>query len=80
MSKKRKTIKKIDLHGLRHHMVRNILIGELENLWNSDLEVEIITGHSDSMKAIVREVLDEYKLDYQEGDLINPGYIKTRME
>ena len=72
-------MKKLDLHGIRHHMVRPKLIRFIEDNWNSDVDVEIVTGYSDKMKEIVKEVLGEYKLEYEDGDYlgINKGYIKT---
>jgi len=75
--KKKSLIKKIDLHGIRHHMVKSVLVRGIEDVWDTETPVEIITGHSPQMKKIVKEILDEYKLEYQEGDFINPGYIKT---
>jgi hypothetical protein len=70
---------KIDLHGLRHHKVRNHLIREIENLWNSGTDVEIITGHSQTMQKIVINVLNEYKLEYNIGGWLgtNKGFVKT---
>ena len=72
-------MKKIDLHGLRHHLVRPILIREIEAIWDTDTDVEIITGYSDRMQKIVTEILDEYKLEYRIGDFagVNTGFIKT---
>lgn len=71
----------IDLHGIRHHMVRNELIRKIEDLWGTDTDLEIITGHSPSMKNIVKEVLDEYKLEYKEGDFagLNMGMIRAEI-
>jgi hypothetical protein len=45
------------------------------------MEVDIITGHSPKMKALVTEVLDEYKLEYQIGDWagLNTGFIRTKI-
>ena len=72
-------MKKIDLHGLRHHLVRTVLIREIEAIWDTDTDVEIITGYSDRMQKIVMEILDEYKLEYRIGDFsgVNTGFIKT---
>jgi len=62
-------------------MVRNKLISFIEENWGNDVEVHIITGNSPRMKEIVTEVLDEYKLEYREGDWagINMGFIKTEI-
>ena len=60
-------MEKLDLHGIRHGKVRNVLIRFIENLWYTKTDVEIITGHSQKMKSIVIEVLEEYKLEYNDG-------------
>ena len=65
------------MHGMRHCFVEAALIRKVEELWNTDTELVIVTGMSDEMKRIVREVLDEYELEYTEGDQYNNGYIKT---
>ena len=73
-------MKKIDLHGIKHESVRPLLIRFIEDNWDQDgpkQDAEIITGHSDKMKEIVKEILGEYKLEYTEGNLTNQGYIKT---
>ena len=82
--KKRKKIKrqpnKVDLHGLRHHMVRSVLIEKIEELWSVDgpeKDLEIITGHSERMKEIVKEVLNEYDLESRQDPFFNRGCIKT---
>ena len=74
-------MKKIDLHHTRHHLVRSKLIRFIEENWNKDVEAQIITGNSPRMKEIVKEVLNEYKMEYREGDFagINTGFIKTEI-
>lgn len=57
---------KLDLHGIKHQDVRSMAIRFVEKYWDTDTEVEIITGHSERMKSIVKEVLDEYKLEYRD--------------
>ena len=68
---------KLDLHGVRHHEVRNKVIRLVEDNWGEGLNVEIITGNSDEMKSIVGNVLDEYNLDYKVGTFFNPNTIIT---
>jgi hypothetical protein len=71
----------LDLHNTRHHLVRDKLIRFIEDNWNKDVQAEIITGRSHKMQDIVKEVLDEYKLEYSIGDFagVNTGYIKTEI-
>ena len=66
----------IDLHGFRHYMVKGFLIRKIEELWDTNSDVAIITGHSELMKEEVRQVLDEYKLEYHE-DPVNRGMLVT---
>lgn len=68
---------KLDLHGVRHHEVRNKVIRIVEENWGEGMEVEIVTGNSDEMKSIVGNVLDEYNLDYKVGTFFNPNTIIT---
>ena len=68
---------KLDLHGVRHHEVRNKVIRLVEDNWGDGLSVEIITGNSDEMKSIVGNVLNEYNLDYKVGTFFNPNTIIT---
>lgn len=75
--KKPSLVKKIDLHGVRHHRVKSVVVQGIEEVWNTDTQVEIITGHSPQMKAIVKGVLDEYQLECENGDFLNTGYIRT---
>jgi hypothetical protein len=73
-------IYKKDLHRLRHEDARREVIRFVEEHWNEEAELEIITGNSARMQDVVTEVLKEYKLFYQAGrlfDLNNKGYIVT---
>lgn len=74
-------MKEIDLHGIKHEEVRSKVIHFIEDNWGTNGEVEIITGHSQRMKAIVEEVLKEYKLDYKVGDFFgfNKMYIRVEL-
>lgn len=71
-------MKKLDLHGVRHHEVRSMVICFVEKYWDTETEVEIVTGYSKRMKDIVMEVLDEYKLEYSDKFMgFDRGYIRT---
>ena len=68
---------KLDLHGISHYEVSNLIdqfIWESMNM--NQYDVEIVTGNSDKMKKVVIEVINEYKLQYQIGDGWNTGYIR----
>jgi hypothetical protein len=68
---------KLDLHGIKHEFVKDIVIRKIEELWNTNSSLHIITGNSNTMQDLVIEVLKEYNLEYRIGDLHNLGYINT---
>lgn len=76
-------MKKLNLHRTRHVMAKRKVIHFVEDNWGSGEEAEIITGNSLQMKAIVVNILREYKLEYSYGrwgDTWNKGYIVTWFE
>ena len=70
-------MEKLDLHGMPHYLVENDLVRTLNRLWNTNTELEVVTGNSERMKDIVMKVLREHGLEFQDGDMHNFGYIKT---
>jgi len=61
---------KLDLHGVKHIDVPRKIDSFLgEHLKKGTNEVTIITGHSDHMKKIVDEVLEDYGLTSEYGFL-----------
>lgn len=68
-------VKKLDLHGIKHEMVRYKVIRFIEDNWDIKEEIEIMTGNSKRMQEIVVEVLKEYKLEYKVGDFL--GFSKS---
>lgn len=62
---------KLDLHGVRHEDAKQQVINFIEDNWNSNEDLEIITGHSSKMKGIVINVLNEYKLSYTIGNMFD---------
>ena len=75
-------MEKIDLHGIRHDMVRKKVIRAIEDHWMTGDTLDLITGHSNEMKGIVIEVLEEYGLEYRIGDFsqTNMGFIRTTVD
>jgi DNA-nicking Smr family endonuclease len=74
---------KLDLHGVRHGEVREELINFIEGLFRSfEGEVEVVTGHSPKMRAIVMEVLEEYGYEYHIGGWlgVKPAIITFEMK
>ena len=72
----------IDLHGVRHEASKRLLERAINQLWGTDEELHIITGHSPKMKELVIDILSEYKLEYTIGDYSghNMGFIRTHIE
>jgi DNA-nicking Smr family endonuclease len=65
----------LDLHGIKHADVQKVLDSFLfENMKHNKKKVEIITGLSEQMKIIVKNVLEDYSFDFEQ-DFINPGKI-----
>jgi len=67
----------LDLHNTTHSTVRSKTIRFIESYWDKQIDLKIITGRSVIIQKAVKEVLDEYKLEYRVGDIleINNGYI-----
>lgn len=65
---------KLDLHGVKHADVSKELDMFLfKHMQNNVLQLEVITGKSNAMKNIVKELLPEYDLEISsesEGSLI----------
>ncbi len=60
----------LDLHGIKHHKVDEITRGFLNFI---DLPCQIITGNSEQMKTIVKNVVREYEWFCHEKDSYNHG-------
>lgn len=65
--------KTLDLHGIKHTEVSNLVDQFIwENMKSKSQEVEIITGISDQMKLIVINTINDYGVSYVE-EFNNPG-------
>ncbi len=64
----------IDLHGLKHEDVKRELIKKIEKHWDQNCDIKVVTGHSKQMRAIAMEVIEEYRLDWEEG--LHPAYLR----
>ena len=69
---KKKEENVIDLHKTKHSEA-SIIIEDYVLL--NKLPIKIITGNSDTMKNIVKSVLDQHGFKYRIGDMWNNGYI-----
>jgi DNA-nicking Smr family endonuclease len=75
-------MKELNLHRTKHNEVKRQVIRFIEDNWNTGNRIKIITGHSLKMKKIVKDIIKEYDLKYQEGDFlgINKGFLTLYME
>lgn len=65
-------IVRLDLHGVKHKEARSKTIRFIEDNWDNNSELEIITGRSMKMKGIVVNVIEEYDLPYSIGGWFDP--------
>ena len=54
----------LDLHGKTHLEASEEVRATLLSASHSSFEIDIITGNSDAMKDVVREVCDSYSFNY----------------
>ena len=66
-------MKVLDLHGVRHHQVFNLVEDFI--LLTPDPIFKIITGNSNKMLELVKEVLDKYSLKFDYVNWFNLGAI-----
>ncbi len=60
---KKRLIKQLDLHGIRHEEVDRLV----ENfVLLNEPPIRIITGNSNKMRDIVTEVLDRHDMEYEQ--------------
>lgn len=72
--------KKVDLHGVKHENVQTELDKFYWQMMNTgEPYVEVITGISDKMKAIVKSVSKDYGFKVEDS-LINPGSLIVRIK
>tara|TARA_R100000664_G_C2678332_1_gene87438 strand:- start:378 stop:602 length:225 start_codon:yes stop_codon:yes gene_type:complete len=70
----------LDLHGTRHADVfRKIDNFLYEHIEKGSRGVSIITGNSQTMKMLVSEIADEYKIKHQT-NLLNNGQIDLLLD
>lgn len=69
----------LDLHGVKHNEVKQLLDSFLwDNMKKNKKEVRVITGFSEQMKRIVKDLADEYTMDCY-GDYKNNGVLVIKL-
>jgi len=69
----------LDLHGIKHSEVQKHLDSFIwENMNKGSKEIDVITGISEQMKKIVRDIVIDYNMNCYEEPL-NPGKIIIKL-
>jgi len=69
----------LDLHGIKHSEVQKHLDSFIwENMNKGSGEIDVITGISEQMKKIVRDIVIDYNMNCYEEPL-NPGKIIIKL-
>lgn len=69
----------LDLHGLRHHEVSNVVARFIEDWLDKGLFVDIITGNSEQMLNEALKVIMQYELEYMTGLPAYQGKVRVVM-
>lgn len=69
----------LDLHNTKHENVTSKVIYFIEKVLTNPEDFIIITGHSQIMRKLVIDVLDEYNLEYNIGGIleVSKAFIKV---
>ena len=65
-------MKKLDLHGIKHEDVEDLVNCFINSNFNI-LPIEIITGNSADMQHLVKKIVQSYKLKIEPTSYINLG-------
>lgn len=68
---------KLDLHGTPHDEVKNLTASFIEKNLRRASILEVVTGHSNTMRDIVLDVLTQYNLEWYLGTGNLEGSIKV---
>lgn len=68
----------LDLHGVPHEQVSDLVHQFVNCNWRPNLELIIITGHSVVMKELVYQVLKQYDIEIMTSDYRNHGQIRCQ--
>jgi DNA-nicking Smr family endonuclease len=69
----------LDLHGVKHNEVKQLLDSFLwDNMKKNKKEVRVITGFSEQMKSIVKDLTNEYSMTCFE-DYKNNGVLVIKL-
>ena len=69
----------LDLHGLKHHEVENVVVSFLERWLHKGLFVDVITGNSEQMLFETVKVVKQYGLEFHTGLPHHQGKVRVVM-
>ena len=69
----------LDLHGLKHHEVQNVVVRFLERWLHKGLFVDVITGNSEEMLFETVKVIKQYGLEFHTGLPHHQGRVRVVM-
>jgi len=69
----------LDLHGLKHHEVQNVVARFIEDWLGDGLFIDIITGNSEQMLFETVKVIKQYGLEYMTGLPAHQGKVRVVM-
>ena len=69
----------LDLHGLKHHEVENVVARFLERWLHKGLFVDVITGNSEQMLFETVKVIKQYGLEFHTGLPYHQGRVRVVM-
>ena len=69
----------LDLHGIKHHEVSNVVARFIEDWLGKGLFIDIVTGNSDQMLFETVKVIQQYGLEYMTGLPAHQGRVRVVM-
>jgi ethanolamine ammonia-lyase small subunit len=69
----------LDLHGIKHHEVQNVVTRFIEDHLGKGLFIDVITGNSQEMLFEAVKVIKQYGLEFHTGLPCHQGRIRVVM-
>ena len=69
----------LDLHGLKHHEVQNVVTRFVEDWLGKGLFIDVITGNSEEMLFEAVKVFNQYGLEFHTGLPYHQGKVRVVM-
>jgi len=69
----------LDLHGVKHHEVQNVVARFVEDWLGKGLFVDVVTGNSEEMLFETVKVIKQYGLEFHTGLPCHQGRVRVVM-